>query len=182
MEGRPRRSLPFYFIFLRGRDQSVVLCHPRDRVFGDKARGRPMLEMRLANRSDGSGSLGGCLPKRWPVQKRSRPFLPLSPPTTTSGLRPNTSPSSFTTLSDATMLTIANRTATTRRSVQRVAAGMATAARIGDTKVPMSLLEPGWYINYQRIEDNLAVVRDRCVSATALFLYFCSHPSYNTKG
>jgi len=25
----------------------------------------------------------------------------------------------------------------------------------------MSLLEPGWYINYQRIEDNLAVVRDR---------------------
>ncbi|KAF9451562.1 aconitate hydratase [Macrolepiota fuliginosa MF-IS2] len=39
---------------------------------------------------------------------------------------------------------------------------MATAApRIGDTKVPMSLLEPSAYINYQRIEDNLAVVRDR---------------------
>jgi hypothetical protein len=61
------------------------------------------------------------------------------------------------------MLNIANRAATTRRSVQRVAAGMATAARIGDTKVQMSLLEPGWHINYQRIEDNLAVVRDRCV-------------------
>jgi aconitate hydratase len=39
---------------------------------------------------------------------------------------------------------------------------MATAApRIGDTKVPMSLLEKGAYINYQRIEDNLAIVRDR---------------------
>jgi aconitate hydratase len=48
------------------------------------------------------------------------------------------------------------------RSLQRLAAGMATAApRIGDTKVPMSLLEKGAYINYQRIEDNLAVVRDR---------------------
>jgi aconitate hydratase len=63
------------------------------------------------------------------------------------------------------MLNIANRTATTRRSVQRVVAGMATAARIGDTKVQMSLLEPGWYINYQRIEDNLAVVRDRYATA-----------------
>jgi hypothetical protein len=62
------------------------------------------------------------------------------------------------------MLTIANRTATTRRSAQLIAAGMATAARIGDTKVPMSLLEPGWNINYQRIEDNLAVVRDRCAN------------------
>ncbi|EIN05145.1 aconitate hydratase [Punctularia strigosozonata HHB-11173 SS5] len=39
---------------------------------------------------------------------------------------------------------------------------MATAAeRIGDTKVPMSLLEKGAYINYQRIEDNLAIVRSR---------------------
>ncbi|KIY52150.1 aconitate hydratase [Fistulina hepatica ATCC 64428] len=39
---------------------------------------------------------------------------------------------------------------------------MATAVeRIGDTKVPMSRLEQGAYINYQRIEDNLAVVRDR---------------------
>jgi aconitate hydratase len=66
------------------------------------------------------------------------------------------------------MLNIANRTATARRSVQRVAAGMATAARIGDTKVPMSLLEPGWYINYQRIEDNLAIVRERCAIAQSL--------------
>lgn len=48
------------------------------------------------------------------------------------------------------------------RSLQRLAAGMATAVpRIGDTKVPMSLLEKGAYINYQRIEDNLAIVRDR---------------------
>jgi len=63
------------------------------------------------------------------------------------------------------MFNIANRAATTRRSVQRAAAGMATSARIGDTKVPMSLLEPGWHINYQRIEDNLAIVRDRCAVA-----------------
>lgn len=33
--------------------------------------------------------------------------------------------------------------------------------RIGETKVPMSNLEKGKFINYQRIEDNLAVVRDR---------------------
>ena len=67
------------------------------------------------------------------------------------------------------MLNIANRTATARRSVQRVAAGMATAARIGDTKVQMSLLEPGWNINYQRIEDNLVIVRDRCAIANSSF-------------
>lgn len=48
------------------------------------------------------------------------------------------------------------------RALQRLAAGMATAApRIGDTKVPMSLLEKGAYINYQRIEDNLVIVRYR---------------------
>lgn len=42
--------------------------------------------------------------------------------------------------------------------------GFATAApRIGDTKVRMSPLEEGNYINYQRIEDNLAVVRKRSV-------------------
>lgn len=41
---------------------------------------------------------------------------------------------------------------------------MATVAEpIGATKVPMSLLEPKAYINYQRIEDNLAIVRERCV-------------------
>ncbi|KAG6884662.1 hypothetical protein C0993_009186 [Termitomyces sp. T159_Od127] len=39
---------------------------------------------------------------------------------------------------------------------------MATAApRIGDTKVPMSLHEKTAYINYQRIEDNLVIVRNR---------------------
>ncbi|KAF8530405.1 aconitate hydratase [Hysterangium stoloniferum] len=39
---------------------------------------------------------------------------------------------------------------------------MATAApRIGDTQVAMSNLEKGKFINYQRIEDNLAVVRQR---------------------
>jgi hypothetical protein len=44
-----------------------------------------------------------------------------------------------------------------------------TAARIGDTKLPtVSLLEPGWYINYQRIEDNLAIVRERCAIAQSL--------------
>jgi hypothetical protein len=45
--------------------------------------------------------------------------------------------------------------------------GLATAVdgtgRIGDTKVAMSLLEPSKYINYQRIEDNLEVVRKRSV-------------------
>jgi aconitate hydratase len=57
------------------------------------------------------------------------------------------------------MLHLRNRSA---RSLQRAAAGMATAtARIGDTKVGMSLLEPSAYINYQRIEDNLAIVRQR---------------------
>ncbi|KAG8848645.1 Aconitate hydratase mitochondrial [Tulasnella sp. 330] len=41
-------------------------------------------------------------------------------------------------------------------------AGMATVApRIGDTKVEMAPLEKGHYINYQRIEDNLAIVRKR---------------------
>ena len=45
-----------------------------------------------------------------------------------------------------------------------MAAGMATVAEpIGATKVPMSLLEPKAYINYQRIEDNLAVIRERFV-------------------
>jgi len=39
---------------------------------------------------------------------------------------------------------------------------LATAAeRIGDRKVAMSLFEQDKYINYQRIEDNLAVVRSR---------------------
>jgi aconitate hydratase len=48
------------------------------------------------------------------------------------------------------------------RPALRLAAGMATAApRIGDTKVAMSLLEKSAFINYQRIEDNLAVVRGR---------------------
>ncbi|KAJ6551393.1 aconitate hydratase [Mycena capillaripes] len=60
------------------------------------------------------------------------------------------------------MLNLSNRTAGAMRALQRMAAGMATAApRIGDTKVPMSLLEKGAYINYQRIEDNLFIVRER---------------------
>ena len=60
------------------------------------------------------------------------------------------------------MFNLANRTASAVKSAKRLAAGMATAApRIGDKKVPMSRLEPNSYINYQRIEDNLAVVRSR---------------------
>ena len=64
------------------------------------------------------------------------------------------------------MLNVASRTANAvAHSVRKLAAGMATAVpRIGDTKVEMSLLEKGKYINYQRIEDNLAVVRSRLVS------------------
>ena len=62
------------------------------------------------------------------------------------------------------MLNLASKTQAVKRSLQRLAAGMATAAEpIGATKVPMSNLEPNAYINYQRIEDNLAVVRDRFV-------------------
>lgn len=54
-------------------------------------------------------------------------------------------------------------------AVRRLAAGMATAVegRIGDTKVAMSLLEKDAYINYQRIEDNLHVVRSRYVTTTS---------------
>ncbi|KAG9080055.1 Aconitate hydratase mitochondrial [Ceratobasidium sp. 370] len=49
-----------------------------------------------------------------------------------------------------------------RTRARALARGMATAApRIGDKKVQMSPLEKGNYINYQRIEDNLAVVRQR---------------------
>ena len=48
---------------------------------------------------------------------------------------------------------------------------MASAApRIGDTKVEMSPLETGNYINYQRIEDNLSVVRSRFVDFCLVFL------------
>lgn len=60
------------------------------------------------------------------------------------------------------MLTRTSRTVAKRRLVPTK--GMATAApRIGDTKVRMSPLEEGNYINYQRIEDNLAIVRKRSV-------------------
>lgn len=70
------------------------------------------------------------------------------------------------------------------RNLQRLAAGMATAAaRIGDTKVAMSLLEKGAYINYQRIEDNLEIVRQRCVHKweirnTLLICYQTPAPSH----
>lgn len=37
------------------------------------------------------------------------------------------------------------------------------ASSIGATKVPMSLFDKDRYINYQRIEDNLQVVRQRSV-------------------
>jgi hypothetical protein len=64
--------------------------------------------------------------------------------------------------SSLTMLNLSSRTANAVRALQRLAAGMATAApRIGDTKVPMSLFEKSAFINYQRIEDNLAVIRKR---------------------
>lgn len=68
------------------------------------------------------------------------------------------------------MFNLSSRTANAWRSVQRLAAGMATVAegKIGDKKVAMSLLEPNAYINYQRIEDNLAIVRDRCANVSPL--------------
>ncbi|GAB1525373.1 Aconitate hydratase mitochondrial [Rhizoctonia solani] len=49
-----------------------------------------------------------------------------------------------------------------RANVPRLSRGVATVtSRIGDKKVPMSPLEPNNYINYQRIEDTLAVVRQK---------------------
>jgi hypothetical protein len=46
----------------------------------------------------------------------------------------------------------------------RLSRSLATpASNIGATKVAMSKLDPNSYINYQRIEDNLAVVRSRSV-------------------
>lgn len=69
---------------------------------------------------------------------------------------PPSTPASF------TMFNLASRSSQAWRSIQRLAKGMASVSpRIGDTKVSMSLLETGAYINYQRIEDNLAIVRDR---------------------
>jgi aconitate hydratase len=60
------------------------------------------------------------------------------------------------------MLHLRSRVADAARALNR---GMATVSpRIGDTKVPMSLLERDAYINYQRIEDNLAIVRQRYIS------------------
>ena len=64
------------------------------------------------------------------------------------------------------MLNLASRSSQAWRSIQNLAKGMASVAeRIGDTKVRMSLLETGAFVNYQRIEDNLAVVRERYSSA-----------------
>jgi hypothetical protein len=81
----------------------------------------------------------------------------------TLGANTDTNTRSFfrtlTLFSSSTMFNLSSRTA---KAVRRLAAGFATAVpRIGDTKVPMSLLEKGVYINYQRIEDNLVVVRER---------------------
>jgi len=71
------------------------------------------------------------------------------------------------------MLNLASRSSQAWRSIQNLAKGMASVAeRIGDTKVPMSLLETGAYINYQRIEDNLAIVRGRYASSFGLVTLF----------
>lgn len=94
-------------------------------------------------------SLFSSKPPRKSKRSCSSSFSPSSPQ----------SPPSFTTMFNPTRSPLA------WRSVQHAARGMATVAeggRIGDTKVPMSLLEKNAYINYQRIEDNLAIVRDRC--------------------
>lgn len=71
------------------------------------------------------------------------------------------------------MLNLASRST---QAWRRLAKGMATVAeRIGDTKVSMSLLEPAAYINYQRIEDNLAIVRNRYTSNIGVHSTFLSH-------
>jgi aconitate hydratase len=70
------------------------------------------------------------------------------------------------------MLNLSHRTSRAWGSIQRLAKGMASVAeRIGDTKVPMSLLEPTAYINYQRIEDNLSIVRDRYFPSFELIVF-----------
>lgn len=71
------------------------------------------------------------------------------------------------------MLNITSKAAEAVRALRHVSKGMAThAQRIGDIKVPMSRLEKGAYINYQRIEDNLAIIRDRCFHFFfALYIY-----------
>ncbi|CAE6374752.1 unnamed protein product [Rhizoctonia solani] len=49
-----------------------------------------------------------------------------------------------------------------RANVPRLSRGVATVtSRIGDKKDPMLPLEPNNYINYQRIEDTLAIVRQK---------------------
>jgi len=74
------------------------------------------------------------------------------------------------------MLNLTSRSTQAWRSIRRLARGMATVSeRIGDTKVSMSLLEPAAYINYQRIEDNLAIVRDRYSSGIAVHPTVFSH-------
>jgi len=62
------------------------------------------------------------------------------------------------------MYSLATKSANAARAAKSMAAGMATAASpIGDIQVPMSLLEPGKHINYQRIENNLQVIRVKYV-------------------
>ena len=74
------------------------------------------------------------------------------------------------------MLNLASRSTQAWRSIRRLAKDMATVAeRIGDTKVSMSLHEPGAYINYQRIEDNLTIVRKRYASIIAVHSVISSH-------
>jgi aconitate hydratase len=71
------------------------------------------------------------------------------------------------------MYNLAHKSAHAARAAKRAAAGMATVApRIGDTKVAMSLFEKGSFINYQRIEDNLAIVRGRSVHFILLYSSF----------
>jgi aconitate hydratase len=51
---------------------------------------------------------------------------------------------------------------------------MATVqSRIGDKKVEMSNLETGRFINYQRIEDTLQVVRSRYVVSLGPLGFAC---------
>ena len=88
------------------------------------------------------------------------------------------------------MFNLANRTAYAVKQAKRIARGLATAApRIGDTKVSMSRLEPTSYINYQRIEDNLNIVRSRYVYQnflrlvrTILLTMTQAQPSFDALG
>jgi hypothetical protein len=81
------------------------------------------------------------------------------------------------------MFNLAARSAKLGRAIQGIVnGGMATAApRIGETKVEMSPLEQSNFINYQRIEDNLTVVRSRFVVSALVGSRWYNQPIFQAE-